>query len=214
MPTVTSATSSAPKASAPSSDLHKGNKGPQVKQLQTDLVKLGYLKQADMNTGPGLYGPHTAAAMQAFQKAHHLKVTGAYDDPDRAAMSKALAAKAAPADPPSPSMLKQGSTGAAVKLLQGDLVKLGYMKQADMNTGPGVFGPHTFASLRAFQRAHKLSATGIYTDDDRAAMAKALKAHPAAPKPAATSAKKTVSTSTKKPSTPKAAPTTAKRARR
>jgi hypothetical protein len=36
----------------------------QVLQLQKILVSQGYLKQEDMNTGPGIYGPKTTAAMQ------------------------------------------------------------------------------------------------------------------------------------------------------
>src|SRR5262245_22179269 len=50
--------------------------------------------------------------------------------------------------------LKRGSSGAAVKQLQRALVKLRLMTQAQMNTGPGIFGPLTESSLKRFQRAH------------------------------------------------------------
>jgi len=48
-----------------------------------------------------------------------------------------------------------------VKALQTLLVKLGYMTQTIMNTGPGIFGPQTQKSLIAFQQANKITPTGI-----------------------------------------------------
>ena len=56
--------------------------------------------------------------------------------------------------------LEKGATGAAVQTLQSRLVTLRYMSQSDMNTGPGIFGPKTEASVRRFQQAEGLSVTG------------------------------------------------------
>lgn len=38
-----------------------------VRKLQQWLVKMGYMSQADMDTGPGIYGPRTTAAVTKFK---------------------------------------------------------------------------------------------------------------------------------------------------
>jgi predicted chitinase/LysM repeat protein len=84
--------------------------------------------------------------------------------------------------------LERGAEGAAVKQLQGALVKLGHMTAAEMRTGPGVFGPRTESALKEFQAKHKVPSTGYYGPLTRAAMeklgAKVGGAGPVAPTPA------------------------------
>ena len=64
--------------------------------------------------------------------------------------------------------LQKGSTNKAdVELLQKALVKLGYMTQAQMNTGPGTFGPATETALKNFQKANGLVADGLYGPNTR-----------------------------------------------
>lgn len=66
-----------------------------------------------------------------------------------------------PMTPPSVN-LQQGSTdSASVKQLQSYLVANGFMTQADMNTGPGIYGPRTTAAVAKMQQALKLP-TGAY----------------------------------------------------
>ncbi|WP_375769047.1 LysM peptidoglycan-binding domain-containing protein [Archangium gephyra] len=72
----------------PTGDLEKGAKGAAVKQLQTALVKLGHMSQAEMNTGPGIFGPKTEAALKEFQAAHGVPNTGYYGPLTRAAFKK------------------------------------------------------------------------------------------------------------------------------
>ena len=72
----------------PGGDLEKGAKGAAVKQLQTALVKLGHMTQAEMNTGPGIFGPKTEAALKEFQAAHGVPNTGYYGPKTRAAFDK------------------------------------------------------------------------------------------------------------------------------
>lgn len=60
-------------------DLRRGNTGPSVQQLQADLVKLGYMTQAQMNTGPGTFGPQTEASLKNFQRDAGLPITGIAD---------------------------------------------------------------------------------------------------------------------------------------
>jgi N-acetylmuramoyl-L-alanine amidase len=87
--------------------------------------------------------------------------------PRAAAASTALTAPAAG--------LGKGDSGAKVKQLQQGLVKLGYMTQAQMNSGAGSFGPQTETAVKKFQTDHKISATGYYGTQTAAALAKALK---------------------------------------
>ncbi|MGC4114198.1 MAG: peptidoglycan-binding protein [Myxococcales bacterium] len=69
-----------------------------------------------------------------------------------------------------------------MKELQRGLVKLGYMTQAEYNTGPGIFGPRTNAALKEFQSAHGLAADGIYGPKSRAGLEKALTGKAESPK--------------------------------
>lgn len=48
-------------------NLGPGSTGSDVQKLQQWLVQNGFLTQAQMNTGPGIYGPQTAAAVAAWQ---------------------------------------------------------------------------------------------------------------------------------------------------
>jgi predicted chitinase len=68
--------------------------------------------------------------------------------------------------------LKRGSKGAAVLQLQSVLLVLGHMTRAQLNTGPGNFGPQTEKSLKQFQARHGVPATGFYGPLTRAAFAK------------------------------------------
>ncbi len=74
--------------SLPGGDLEKGARGPAVEKLQKALVKGGYMTQAEMNTGPGVFGPRTEAALKKFQAANNVKNTGYYGPLTRAAFSK------------------------------------------------------------------------------------------------------------------------------
>ncbi|WP_275899229.1 transglycosylase SLT domain-containing protein [Pyxidicoccus caerfyrddinensis] len=72
----------------PGKDLEKGARGAAVEQLQKALVKGGYMSQAEMNTGPGTFGPRTEEALKEFQKANGVKSTGYYGPLTRAAFEK------------------------------------------------------------------------------------------------------------------------------
>lgn len=162
----------------PTGTLDRGDKGTAVAQLQTALVKLGVMTQAEMNTGRGIFGPRTEGAVKEFQAKHKLVADGVYGPKTRAAMQKALAP--APKPPPKPSVtapaagLDRGDSGAAVKQLQSALVKTGHLSQADMNTGPGIYGPKTEAAVKKFQSQWKLTVDGEYGPRTKAALEKAL----------------------------------------
>jgi peptidoglycan hydrolase-like protein with peptidoglycan-binding domain len=74
---------------------------PQVEQLQNTLVSLGYMTQEEMDTGPGIFGPRTQAALGRFQQDHGIDYDGsAYGPQSRAALTQVQAqASGAPASP-------------------------------------------------------------------------------------------------------------------
>jgi peptidoglycan hydrolase-like protein with peptidoglycan-binding domain len=158
-----------------------------VLKLQNALVKLGYMTRDQVNTGPGIFGPQTEASVSRFQSDKGIDpASGIYGPKTRAALTKALepASKPpapAPAPAPAPSAevpqvdLKRGAEGPEVRKLQGALVKLGYMTQEQVNTGPGIFGPKTEAAVSRFQADKGISpASGLYGPLTRAALTKAL----------------------------------------
>lgn len=70
-------------------ELRRGAEGPEVRAMQDELVRTGYLTQAQVATGPGLFGPQTEAALTSFQKARGLPPTGVYDTATRQALAAA-----------------------------------------------------------------------------------------------------------------------------
>ncbi len=73
-----------------------------------------------------------------------------------------------------PAVLQRGQEGEAVRNWQSNLVGLGFMTQAQMDSGPGTFGPQTEASTQAFQASVGLEASGEAGPKTQAAMKKAL----------------------------------------
>jgi LysM repeat protein/peptidoglycan hydrolase-like protein with peptidoglycan-binding domain len=74
--------------SMPQMDLQRGNEGPAVEQLQKALVQHGFMTQAQMDTGPGIFGPQTESSLKGFQAAHGVPSTGYYGPMTREAFAK------------------------------------------------------------------------------------------------------------------------------
>jgi len=72
--------------SLPAAGMRRGTEGSNVLQLQNNLVQLGYLNQQQVNTGPGIFGGQTEAAVKALQVRNGLQATGVFDEATRAAM--------------------------------------------------------------------------------------------------------------------------------
>ncbi len=134
-------------------------------------------------TVDGSYGPLTEARVKTYQKAKGMAVTGVTD----AAVWKALMADhpvttttttsgstvtslATEFTPYKSTVLRYGSTGTAVKVLQRGLGGL---------VVDGSFGSLTLAAVKAFQTSRKLSATGVV--DAATWKALELKVHPLYP---------------------------------
>ena len=70
--------------------LRNGSEGEDVKELQTNLIRLGY--DCGKWGTDGDYGDATEIAVRLFQKEHNLSVDGIYGPKTHKAMSEALAA--------------------------------------------------------------------------------------------------------------------------
>ena len=88
---TTATSQNAPGGAVPTGDLRQGDRGSHVLDLQNGLVKLGYMTRAEVDTGPGIFGPHTEHAVIAFQTASGLPTTGLFGAMSREAMTRALA---------------------------------------------------------------------------------------------------------------------------
>lgn len=150
-----------------------------VKAWQTQLVALGYLLNRDVKGGNGTFGPKTEAATRQFQHDHGLPETGTFDAATKAKGTKALSDLARLAG----TTLARGQTSEAVRVWQTRLVRAGYLTQAQMDTGPGVFGPKTEAATLAFQQQHALNVSGRVGVATQAKMTKVIEAKPAATSP-------------------------------
>ena len=124
--------------SVKSTVLRQGSSGTAVRVLQRALGGLAV---------DGAYGPRTAAAVSAFQKAHRLPVTGVTD----ARVWQALEARDYPLLAYRSTVLKKGSAGGAVVVLQ----------KALGITADGQFGPQTEAAVKALQGRAKIARTGV-----------------------------------------------------
>ena len=78
--------------------LQNGSKGEDVKQLQTNLIRLGY--DCGRWGADGDFGDATESALEAFQRDHELKITGIYDASTISALEAAIQAFDEPAKDP------------------------------------------------------------------------------------------------------------------
>jgi peptidoglycan hydrolase-like protein with peptidoglycan-binding domain len=148
--------------------LRRGSEGPEVQRMQEELVDIGYLTRAQLQTGPGRFGPQTEAALKNFQRDNHINASGELDAETQAAFDDLNAG------------VRVGSSGNVVRGLQDRLVEVGALTVAQVASGPGLFGPQTDAGLKTFQRNHGIDPTGILTDQTYQALL--LAAHTAMPR--------------------------------
>lgn len=136
----------------PSAVLDRGATGAAVRDLQSNLVRLGEMTDTQVQTGVGIYGPRTQSAVQSFQRTVGLPATGEFDHRTRETMSDVLAAM----------KRNDNSHPQLIRNVQNRLVELGYMTRSQIGNGAGVFGPRTEAALKEFQTQNGIPSTGRF----------------------------------------------------
>ena len=168
----------------------RGQTGEPVKVLQQALTNAAISVRGGVD---GIFGPATAAAVQAFQSSRGLPATGAVDLPTAIALGIVPGAKpvtAAAGSPTAPqsgqassisftasAYLTAGQQGDAVKALQSALIAAGVAVRGGAD---GRYGPATSQAVASYQTNMRLTATG--TVDTLTAQLLGLVAGPALPK--------------------------------
>ena len=151
--------------------MKKGNTGTQVTQLQSELIRLGYLK----SKASGTYDADTISAVRAFQKKNGLTANGTADKATQDLLFSGTALDASATATPSPTptpkptatpsptpeipsqTLRSGNSGSDVKILQRRLKALKYY----VGTIDGKMDQETVKALKNFQKAHGLKDDGV-----------------------------------------------------
>ena len=151
--------------------MKKGNTGTQVTQLQSELIRLGYLK----SKASGIYDADTISAVRAFQKKNGLTANGTADKATQDLLFSGTALDASATATPSPTptpkptatpsptpeipgqTLRSGDSGSDVKILQRRLKALKYY----VGTIDGKMDKETVNALKKFQKAHGLTDDGV-----------------------------------------------------
>ena len=152
--------------------LKKHDESPEVMELQKRLIQLGYL---EIDEPTEYYGSSTEYAVTLFQRQHELEADGIAGEQTLSLLYSDDAQK---------YTLKEGAEGRDVKMLQEQLVELGYLDSSEVDS---VYGEVTQAAVMAFQQRNRLTADGkagektlavLYSDDAKmsAEMASKVKA--------------------------------------
>ncbi|MFP4300286.1 MAG: peptidoglycan-binding domain-containing protein [Spirulinaceae cyanobacterium] len=128
--------------------LKLGDRGPEVKTVQTRLQELGYFNA----NATGYFGPITQGAVIRFQKAQNLQPDGRVGAQTQAALQNRTAPNTAPT-----GIWRRGSQGEAVRLIQEQLGIAGFYNYA----ADGVFDSETENAVKAFQQANNLTVDGV-----------------------------------------------------
>ncbi|HEY9863914.1 MAG TPA: peptidoglycan-binding protein [Candidatus Obscuribacterales bacterium] len=135
----------------PGTTLLEGDRGPEVIVLQERLQTLGFYQ----GVITGYFDSLTAVAVQQFQRSQGIPATGVATSTTLGALN-VPSVPSVPSAPLSDDILRLGSRGAAVRVLQAQLQSLGYY------TGivDGVFDQSTQRAVINFQRAYRITVTG------------------------------------------------------
>jgi len=142
-----------PVTTATAQVLTKGMHGPAVETLQIRLVELGYMTQAQKNSGPGKFGQMTEAAVKNLQGDNMIARNGTLDVPAQSLLQQ----------------LKNGvqldSQAGVVLPMQRRLANIGALSQNDLTAESARFGPRTEQALRDFQANNGLQSSGVLTPE-------------------------------------------------
>ncbi|BAY45230.1 peptidoglycan binding domain-containing protein [Scytonema sp. HK-05] len=143
--------------------LQKGDEGEDVRILQERLRIAGFYT----GNSTGIYGPITEDAVKRFQETYNLAPDGVVGSATLAKLP-ALGVGYGDDAPSKPRIagdkLRLGDRGEAVRVLQEQLIKAGYL-QGEPNA---YFGPNTADAVRRFQEDNYLASSGIAGPTTRA----------------------------------------------
>ena len=174
--------SAVPSLACKSTTLRSGMRGDAVRDMQTALIRLGYLG----GTADGIFGTNTENAVKKFQRANKLTADGlagtgtldvlyrkagtassgssAQSSSDSSARNTASSSDSSSGSGSSSSLfggnyttLRKGDSGARVTALQKRLISLGYLK----GSADGKYGAMTQQAVQTFQKANRLTADGL-----------------------------------------------------
>lgn len=144
--------------SVSAASLSGGMKGPEVSQLQQQLIDCGYFaRQVD-----GDYGSTTVKAVELFQKDHGLRVTGVADDATQAAIRQAKGGTRQGGG----VLIAEGNNGGTLITYQQILQAKGYLKGGV----DGRYGPGTVKAVSDFQKASGLPVSGVIDESTASAL--------------------------------------------
>jgi peptidoglycan hydrolase-like protein with peptidoglycan-binding domain len=129
--------------------LKLGDSGRAVANVQARLTAAGFSPPREAKAK---FDAHTQAAVEAFQRHSGLKVTGQVDAKTWSALAKTVIySKKTP--------IAEWEKSGQVKKLEQDLRALGH-KSVHVD---GLFGSHTRAAVKAFEKKHHLKQDGVVT---------------------------------------------------
>ena len=184
--------------------LKKHDKGETVTELQTRLMTLGYL---EIEEPTDYFGNSTEYAVWLFQRQHGLKQDGVAGPQTQALIYS---------DEAQHYMMLEGAEGRDVKMLQEQLVDLGYLSSDDVDY---IYGEKTVEAVKAFQKRNGLSADGkagektlekLFSDEAKMTKAREAEIREQEKEAAATPTPKPAKTPTPKPSSKSTAKTSGK----
>ncbi|WP_208590563.1 peptidoglycan-binding protein [Gracilibacillus suaedae] len=124
--------------------LKERSEGTEVRNLQRELIKLGF--NLNKYGADGVFGDETESAVKAFQRSEGIKVDGIVGPVTRARLDKNTTLVAN-----YPGIIRRGSKGDIVEIIQR---KVG--AKVD-----GIFGPETERKVQQYQKRNNLKVDGI-----------------------------------------------------
>ncbi len=132
----------------------KGDEGEQVRLLQERLRVAGYY----YGNSTGIFGPITEDAVKRFQQAYNLEADGLVGPATLRRLPPAGIGYGEDANNQrqASDKLRLGDRGEAVRVLQEQLIKAGYLE----GQPNGYYGPYTADAVKRFQTENYLAASG------------------------------------------------------
>jgi len=131
--------------------LQKESEGEEVKALQRDLIKLGYLS----SEATGYFGDLTEKAVRKLQDDYGYEVDGIAGEDTLKLLDRLMGRAKSSVDPS--KLMQEGDENEYVMALQKNLIKLGYLN----TKATGFYGPATKRAVRNLQEDNGILADGI-----------------------------------------------------